>query len=202
MVNQRANYEPFENAQREAILNYYTLLETLTHLKDKTEKLNKFKEMSIKLLKPSLLQRLIIEIIQNFNQFQSYPTVYQLFKHRLEWLEQKIIEYPAFTWKMKIPDSISHHPILVQFYESEQTSIVYTGKLKSIEDARQSCGRFFIYSLPNDGYSHRVNFKGAGARAAVHVVKTKEKFYLINGKIKMINNEIDFIKKHLILFRF
>ena len=149
-------------------------------MKENNEKLEKFKEISVKSLDAPIFQKLIFVIIRNFNKYRSFPSVYHLLKHRLEWLEIKLSECPPFSWKMEKPGWIENHPIVENFYTSEEASLVYTGKFKSINDARESCYHKLL------GNSSRLSLKGAGTRAAVHIVKTKDYFYTKYGNINLI----------------
>ena len=74
----------FDTIKEECISDIYTLLETISQLKENNEKLKKFKEISVNSLEAPIFQKLIFAIIRNFNKYRSLPSVYHLLKHRLE----------------------------------------------------------------------------------------------------------------------
>ena len=179
----------------------YNLLETIICLNDRDDKLNKFKDMAIKCLKPDQLKSLLHEIWADFTKFQSYPGVYQMFKQRLQQLEEQLKDMPQFTWKM-MPYRLYQHPEIEEFIKSEKTSLVYSNqKFKNREDLRKSLDDPLRYG-GGDCCSTKVYYRSWGVHSSVHIVKSKDWFYRKYGNIKEIKKEIDLIKKQLTLFTF
>lgn len=156
---------------------YVDLIE-VTLLLDKLDRdalLKKTCDMLIDTLKQKYFVNLLNYIVDRISNYRSNKHILRLFKHRANWLEEKLKETTTFTWEM--PEATITSLLIREFLRSDKKEMTYTN-FSSAEDAKAFAK---THSGFMNGYSVEMFVQGT----KVTIKKTREYF---DDKLKTLTN--------------
>lgn len=107
-------------------------------------------------------------LVKNVSSYLSIKEIFDLFKHRENWLEEKLKKEPKFSWSMPNAN-VPNHKNLEEFLRSDAQKMMFS--FTSIKDAREFADN---YNGNGDGYSIKTETGGVGSDFYVTITKTKE----------------------------
>ena len=167
-----------ESESRKDYCKVYVDLIEVTLLLDKLDHdalLKKTCDMLIDTLKQKYFVNLLNYIVDRISNYRSNKHILRLFKHRANWLEEKVKESTDFTWKM--PEATMTSLLIRDFLRSDKKEMTYTN-FSSAEEAKA-----FVktHSGFMNGYSVEILAQGTN----ITIKKTREYF---DDKLKALTN--------------
>ena len=157
--------------------------------------MNCFNVKILQTLSHDFLGKLLDEIRSFINGFEKNKYILELFKYRVDWLEEKTKNIPALKWKMpnaKLPEQYKQ---VEEFLKSDRQQLVINDAFDSPDDATIFIQTYANthYSIKN-GYSVKM-FNGLGKSTNVTIYKTRDLHEAAVKQISEYKKELEKIKK-------
>jgi len=175
----------------------YTIAETFVSFKNSEDYMISYKNLINQITNPLLLKQLIEEFIKNFDHFKKSKSIQDMLKLRLKWLTNMLKNVPNFSFIMEA--KITGHKAVEEFLRSENESMIYTGKFKSIKAA---CDFATRYGGLKRGHSTKMIPSEVDKTTQVLIIKTQELFQNQQIHYKIFETEYKLIESKLKLFVF
>ena len=127
-----------------------------------------FKNAIIQTLEPDSYERLFESFMKNIIGYASIKQILDLFKYRVDWLQDKLNNAQKFSWSMLRKSA--HEKEFEDFLKSENRKMTLNG-FDSIKQAREFAKN---YGGQTNGYSIEIGAYGIGKDSYVTITKTKK----------------------------
>ena len=161
----------------ETFLELVTTIRKFQHFEDYEANMESFKKAVIKTLNPILYEKLFESLMTNLNGYSSIKQILDLFKHRVAWLEDKISNFPDFSWRM--PNATIAYDEATEFCHIKVEDFLRSNKQQMTYDGFNGvrCAKKFVSKNGglklDEGYSTEMSIEEKKNKFSVKIVKTK-----------------------------